>query len=153
MRPTWIERVPCLVDANVLLPVLAEGHPHHPVATAWWQACADDDVGLCLPVRMAILRLLTNVRVMGSGTLRPVQALDVLDQLMGDPRVVVLEQPPPGHAAHWRTNVARREPTPNLWTDAWLAAWAQAGDLEMVTFDRGFRSFSKLRLKLLVPAA
>jgi hypothetical protein len=35
----------------------------------WWERCDDDDVGLCLPVHMAMLRLLTNVRVMGTGTL------------------------------------------------------------------------------------
>lgn len=47
--------------------------------------------------------------------------------------------------------MARREPSPDLWTDAWLAALAQAHDLEMVTFDRGFRSYSKLKLRLLEP--
>ena len=36
--------------------------------------------------------------------------------------------------------------------DAWLAALAQAHDCEMVTFDRGFRTFSKLKLRLLEPA-
>jgi len=45
----------------------------------------------------------------------------------------------------------RREPSPDLWTDAWLAALAEASDCEMVTFDRGFRSFSRLKLRLLVP--
>jgi len=48
-------------------------------------------------------------------------------------------------------NVVRREPSPALRTDAWLAALAQAGDCEMVTFDRGFRLFSRLTLRLLVP--
>lgn len=38
---------------------------------------------------------------------------------------------------------------PDLWTDAWLAALAQSGDADRVTFDRGFRSFPKLKLVLL----
>lgn len=141
-----------IADADVLLPVLTEGHAHRVPALDWWQNCADGDVGLCLPVRMAILRLLTNVRVMGSGTLRPQQAWDVVDLLVNDPRIVVVDQVPSTHAGHWRSNVARREPSPDLWTDAWLAALAQATDCEMTTFDRGFRSFAKLRLKLLSPA-
>lgn len=45
--------------------------------------------------------------------------------------------------------MARREPSPDLLTDAWLAALAQAHGCEMVTFDGGFRSFAKLKLRLL----
>lgn len=140
-----------VADANVLLPVLTEGHAHRDPAVEWWQGCDDGDVGLCLPVRMAILRLLTNVRVMGSSTLRPVQAWDVVDQLINDPRVVLIDQTPQAHATYWRGNVARRDPSPDLWTDAWLAALAHTSDCKMVTFDRGFRSFSKLKLRLLLP--
>src|SRR5438128_12488437 len=114
----------------------------------WWDACDDGDVGFCLPVRMAILRLLTNVRIMGSGTLRPPQAWDVVGQLINDPRILLIE--PPTHARHWHSNIVRREPSPDLWTGAWLAALAQAGDCEMVTLYRGIRSVSKLKLRLLV---
>ena len=142
----------CIADANVLLPILTEGHAHRQPAADWWQGCEDGHVGLCLPVRMAILRLLTNVRVMGSGTLRPAQAWDAVQKLIDDPRVSLVEQIPPGHGKLWHDNVVRREPTPDLWTDAWLAALAQGSHREMVTFDRGFRSFSKLALRLLVPA-
>lgn len=139
----------CVVDVNVLLPILMEGHPHRLEATGWWDGCEDDAVGLSLPVRMALLRLLCNVRVMGSGTLRPVQAWNALQQLVDDPRIVLADQVPATHAKFWHDNVARREPTPDLWTDAWLAALAQAGACRLVTFDRGFRSFPRLDLHLL----
>lgn len=142
-----------IADANVLLPLLTEGHAHRLPAVDWWESCEDGDVGLCLPVRMALLRLLTNVRVMGSSILRPEQAWDVLCQLTEDPRIVPIDQPPPGHEERWRANILGREPTPDLWTDAWLAALAQATDCEMATFDRGFRSFAKLKLRLLSPTA
>jgi uncharacterized protein len=144
--------VRCIADANALLPILTEGHAHHDPAKAWWEGCDDNDVGLSLPVRMALLRLLTNSRVMGAGTLRPSQAWAAVQCLIDDPRVLVVDQVPGVHAQRWYENVARREPTPDLWTDAWLAALAQALDIEMVTFDRGFRSFSKLKLRLLEPA-
>lgn len=141
-----------VADANVLLPVLTDGHTHHVPAIEWWDGIDDGTVGLCLPVRMALLRLLTNVRVMGSGTLRPEQAWDAVRKLLDDPRISLVDQVPQTHAKHWRANIAKREPTPDLWTDAWLAALAQSTDCEMVTFDRGFRSFSKLKLRLLSPA-
>lgn len=142
----------CIADANVLLPVLVQGHAHQAPAAAWWEACDDGDVGLCLPVRMALLRLLSNSRIMGSSVLRPVQAWGAVQSLIDDPRIETLDQMPAAHGKLWYDNVARREPSTDLWTDAWLAALAQAHDCEMVTFDRGFRSYSKLKLLLLDPA-
>ncbi|HMO45629.1 MAG TPA: PIN domain-containing protein [Rubrivivax sp.] len=142
----------CIADANVLLPLLTEGHAHRAPAVGWWDGCDDGDVGLSLPVRMALLRLLSNSRVMGSSVLRPAQAWNAVQSLIDDPRIEALEQVPAVHGKLWYDNVARREPSPDLWTDAWLAALAQARDCEMVTFDRGFRSFSKLKLRLLESA-
>jgi uncharacterized protein len=144
--------VRCIADANVLLPVLADGHAHQLPASAWWEACDDGDVGLSLPVRMALLRLLSNGRVMGTSVLRPAQAWGAVQSLIDDPRIEVVDQVPASHSKLWYDNVARREPSPDLWTDAWLAALAMAHDCEMVTFDRGFRSYSKLKLRLLEPA-
>jgi predicted nucleic acid-binding protein len=37
----------------------------------------------------------------------------------------------------------------NFWTDAYLAAFACSASLTLVTFDRGFRLFSELDLRLL----
>jgi toxin-antitoxin system PIN domain toxin len=144
--------VRCIADANVLLPLLTEGHAHRAPALDWWDACEDQAVGLCLPARMALLRLLSNSRVMGSSVLRPAAAWNAVQSLIDDPRIEMLELVQATHAKFWYGNVARREPSPDLWTDAWLAAAAQAHDCEMVSFDRGFRSFSKLKLRLLEPA-
>jgi toxin-antitoxin system PIN domain toxin len=143
----------CIADANVLLPALAEGHAHRHPALQWWDRCEDGDVGLSLPVRMALLRLLSNARVMGSGVLYPERAWEVVERLLNDPRVVLIDQTPRSHAKYWRANIVGREPNPDLWTDAWLAALAQATDCEMTTFDRGFRSFAGLKLRLLTPAS
>ncbi len=138
-----------IADANVLLPVLSSDHPHHAAALGWWKECETGEIGLCLPVRMAILRLLSNSRVMGSSVQRPEAAWAAVTALDDEPRVVAIEQVPASHSAFWRGNVSGREPTPDLWTDAWLAALAQATGCEMVSFDRGFRSFKGLKLRLL----
>jgi toxin-antitoxin system PIN domain toxin len=139
-----------IADANALLPLLSSDHPHHAAAAAWWDGCRDGDVGLCLPVRMALLRLLSNRRVMGSSVQRPEAAWTAVEALATDPRVVAVEQVAAEHQARWRAHVAGREPTPDLWTDAWLAALAEVTASEMVTFDRGFRAFKGLKLRLLV---
>jgi toxin-antitoxin system PIN domain toxin len=129
--------------------LITEGHAHQAPAANWWDSCDNGDVGVSLPVRMALLRLLSNTKVMGSSVLRPAAAWTAVQSLIDDPRIEVLDQVPAAHDKLWYDNVARREPSPDLWTDAWLAALAQAHDCEMVTFDRGFRSFSKLNLHLL----
>ena len=61
----------CIADANVLLPILSSDHPHHRVAAAWWDEREAGEIGMCLPVRMALLRLLSNRHVMGSSVQRP----------------------------------------------------------------------------------
>lgn len=116
----------CIADANVLLPLLAEGHAHQAPAADWWDACDNGDVGLSLPVRMALLRLLSNTKVMGSSVLRPAAAWNAVQRLIGDPRIEVLDQVPAAHGKLWYDNVARREPSPDLWTDA-LAGSACTG--------------------------
>ena len=140
-----------IVDANVFLPLLTDGHGMRVPALRWWDSCADGDAGLSLPVRMALLRLLSNSRVMGTSTLHPERAWEVVGELIADPRVIVIEQPPQSHARYWLASVVGRLPAPDLWTDTWLAALAQATDAEMTTFDRGFLAFKKLKLRLLSP--
>ncbi len=115
----------------------------------WWDGLSDGDVGLCVPVRMGLLRLLCNRRVMGASVQAPEAAWDAVEQLRNDPRMTCLTDTPTGHDDHWRANVTGREPTPNVWTDAWLAALAQTLDKELVSFDRGFRAYRNLLLKLL----
>lgn len=55
--------MPSIADANVLLPVFADGHSHPTSPVTWPDACGDGDFGLCLPVHMALLPLLSNARV------------------------------------------------------------------------------------------
>ena len=140
-----------IVDANVFLPLLADGHSMRASALRWWDACANGDAGMSLPVRMALLRLLSNSRVMGTSTLYPERAWDVVGELIGDPRVIVIEQLPQSHASYWLASIVGRQPSPDLWTDAWLVALAQATDCEMITFDRVFLAFNTLKLRLLAP--
>lgn len=118
---------------------------------AWWNEQGDDEVGLCLPVRMSLLRLLSNRKVMGDSVQRPEAAWSAVEALAAQPCVVAIDVVSPSHSVYWRRNVEGREPTPNLWTDAWLAALAQSLRSEMVTFDRGFRQFTELNLRLLTP--
>ncbi|MDB5972374.1 MAG: hypothetical protein JWQ90_4824 [Hydrocarboniphaga sp.] len=39
-----------IADANLLLPVLTEGHAHRGPAIEWWEGCADGTVALGDPI-------------------------------------------------------------------------------------------------------
>lgn len=67
---------------------------------------------------------------------------------MLDPRVSFVDEPPEIDL-HWRALTQRQSHSTNVWSDAWLAAFAVAADLNLVTFDRGFTAFGDLRLTLL----
>jgi len=115
----------------------------------WWEEQPDATVGSCLLTRLAVLRLLTNKVAMNGMPVTPDEAVQAWRQLQNDPRSLQIEAEPIGHEPRFVALISGREPTPNLWTDAWLAALALSLDYEMATFDRGFKSFRGLKLRLL----
>ncbi len=138
-----------IADVNVFLPLLIRAHPAHRAALDWFEAQPNAGVGWSLPVKLGVLRLLCNPKVMGSDALAPTAALDVWTALAANPRLSEVNRLPADHETHlWRL-LAAREPSPNVWTDAWLAALAICLSCEMVTFDRGFRAFDGVELRLL----
>lgn len=141
----------CIADANVLFPLLVQGHAAHAAAMEWWQEQPDGTVATCLLTRLAVLRLLSNRVAMNGDPVKPKGALLAWQQLADDPRSIHIDSEPALHEQRFASLVTAREPTPNLWTDAWLAALALSLDYEMTTFDRGFKSFRGLRVRLLTP--
>jgi uncharacterized protein len=139
----------CIADANVLFPLLVQGHVAHEVARAWWDEQPDAAVGTCLLTRLAVLRLLTNRIAMNGVPIKPREAVDAWAQLANDPRSFRVEAEPAALESRFISFVTGREPTPNLWTDAWLAALAVSLGYQITTFDRGFKSFRGLTLRLL----
>jgi toxin-antitoxin system PIN domain toxin len=139
----------CIADANVLFPLLVQGHAAHHVVRRWWEEQPDGNVGTCLLTRLAVLRLLTNKIAMNGMPVTPDEAVQAWRQLQNDPRTLQIEAEPINHEPRFVALISDREPTPNLWTDAWLAALALSLDYEMTTFDRGFKSFRGLKLRLL----
>jgi toxin-antitoxin system PIN domain toxin len=139
----------CIADVNVLFPLLVQGHAAYEVAKAWWDDQPDATVGTCLLTRLAVLRLLTNRVAMNGTPVSPDEALSAWHRLSDDPRSFHVGAEPADHEARFVSLVTSREPTPNLWTDAWLAALAMSLDYQVTTFDRGFKSFRGLKLELL----
>lgn len=139
-----------VADVTVLFAMLVAAHPHHDIAWNWWEQQPDASVGLCVLTRLALLRLLTNPKAMGGTPVTPVAALTAWDALAADPRCIWLDADAP-HEPFFRRYVSGRQPSPNLWTDAWLAALAASRQLRLTSFDADFRSFNLAQFEHLKP--
>nr|WP_306469752.1 TA system VapC family ribonuclease toxin [Oscillatoria laete-virens] len=135
-------------DINVIFPLLVSRHAHRAAAVEWFDRAGIAEVALCRLTRLGVLRLLCTEAVMGPDVLRPEAALDALEILENDERIVIAPEPPDLDRA-LRECVMGRMSSPNLWSDAYLAAFALAGGVEVVSFDKGFKRFSGLRFCLL----
>ena len=78
------------------------------------------------------------------------EAIEFLDSLCADP-AVSREDEPPATRSLWLQLAQGPLPSPHVWMDAYLAAFAISLGAELVTFDQGFKNFEKhgLRLHLL----
>jgi toxin-antitoxin system PIN domain toxin len=123
-----------LVDVGVWLAAVWGRHVHYPVASDWFNRQADELV-FCRVTQMSLLRLLSNPVIMGDDSVDRSQAWRLFDQLWSDERVLWVDEPAELDAV-WRAISARDDKSHKLWTDDYLAAFAQAGDLTLATLDR-----------------
>jgi predicted nucleic acid-binding protein len=84
---------------------------------------------------MGLLRLLTNESVMGSDVLSSRDAWRAYRTILADERIQFAPEPF-ALEPEWRRLTAQDRPTPKLWTDAYLAAFARAGGMRLVTLDQ-----------------
>lgn len=144
-----------LFDTNVWLAALFTTHPFHALAQqSVQQATPAQPALLCRATQQSFLRLASTpalLKVYGAEGLSNRDALAALDALHLLAQVSWREEPP-GTFALWRTFAARDTASPKVWMDAYLAAFAVAGGLRLVTLDRDFKNFVShgLDLTLLV---
>lgn len=141
-----------LPDVNVWLALSYAAHPLHARATAYWQEACTSNTPLwfCRSTMLALVRLLAQPKVMGTDVLSLPSAMAVYQQWLTTPAVGLLPEPL-GLEGHVQSLLGTdTAPLPNrLWTDAWLAATAEAAGLRMVTFDQDFERFNLSRLQVL----
>jgi uncharacterized protein len=133
-----------LIDVNVILALLADGHLHRKVATEWLETVKDDSVVVTRPVQLSVLRLLSNATVMNGRPLTAKKGLAVWGGMMLDPRFVFLHEDPAKLDMTMRPLVSDQLASGGQWIDIYLAALAINLNLELVTLDQGFRHFPGL---------
>lgn len=134
-----------LLDVNVWLALAYSNHQHHAKAKAWFETQAEDTCAFCRITQMALLRLLTNTKIMGPSIQNQLNAWKIYDQMQNDDRVSYLPEPP-NLEQIFRTFTQKSSPSQSLWTDAYLAAFAVATGSQFITLDLGFDRFNGLDL-------
>ena len=137
-----------LCDVNCLLAFCYDRHGHHPNAITWLESQDELSVVICRITQLSLLRLLTNTSVMGKDVCDLTQAWTIYDTLMGDERFDFSTEPM-DLERYLRRYTAGGRVSPKLWQDAYLAAFARATKLHLVTFDGGFQQYDGLRLTIL----
>jgi uncharacterized protein len=134
-----------LLDTNTWIALAVEAHAQHAVAHAWYAAepLTGGDLVFCRATQTSFLRLITQARVMEGCGLVPLtnlEAVDYLGDMYRDPAVSRVEEPPATRAL-WLRLAGVPIVSPNVWMDAYLAAFAMALGAEFVTFDRAFSKY------------
>lgn len=129
-----------LPDVNVLFPLLVSRHAHRSAALEWFDGRNAGQVAVCRLTKLGVLRLLCTPQIMGPDVLTPKAAIEAFGALEDDERIVFAAEPE-GVDDVLKRFVARCATTPNLWSDAYLAAFAKQAGLKLISFDRGFAKF------------
>jgi uncharacterized protein len=112
----------------------AERHIFHRIARGWFNSIQDERLAFCRVTQLGFLRLLTNKHVMLEEALSPDEAWEAYRVMRLDRRIGYSAEPNELPET-WQVFTEGPLSSPNLWTDAYLCAFASAARLTLVTFD------------------
>ena len=142
-----------LFDTSTWLAATFEQHPSHSVARrALQQATSTQPAFFCRATQQSFLRLVSTAvlaKTYGVPPLTNRDALAVLDALQALPQVGVRDESP-GVFTLWCQLAGLNTVSPKVWMDAYLAAFAIAGGLTLVSLDRDFKNFVPQGLDLVL---
>ncbi len=138
-----------ILDVGVWLAAAWDRHEHHGTVKQWFDG-EQDVLVLCRVTHMALLRLLSNPAVMGADVRSRREAWGVVDEFRSDSRVRWANEPLKVESV-WRALSARDDGSHKLWTDDYLAAFAQVAEARLATLDRSFHArYPSVRVQLLI---
>jgi uncharacterized protein len=136
-----------LPDINVWIALAFPAHAHHQAARTWFDGTAEG-CRLCRVTQMGFLRIANNPAALPGCAVNQAQAWRLYEHFLSHPRVGFAPEPA-GLEPRWRELTSLPRHSPNVWSDAYLAAFADVGALELVTFDSGFAQYRLARCTIL----
>jgi toxin-antitoxin system PIN domain toxin len=132
-----------LPDVNVWVALHHQRHAQHRAALGWFNALNQETtLVFCRQTQLSLFRLLTTDAVMGRETLTQRECWSLYARWLAGGRAQ--ERPePPGVQEAFRARTSAAEPAPKTWMDSYLAAFAEAAQLTLVTFDQALAAKSK----------
>jgi len=131
LKTSWL-----LPDLNVWLALHYERHEHHKIARAWFDSLDErHTLVFCRQTQLGFFRLLTLTANMGADARTQRQCWMIYEEWLAGGRAV-LRPEPDGIEPVLRAGTSAAEPAPKTWMDAYLAAFAETGDLTLVTLDK-----------------
>lgn len=136
-----------LPDVNLWIALAFDSHVHHSAAVTWFESSAQTSF-FCRWTQQGFLRIATNPRALGDEAASLKEAWRLYDKILADPLTGYADEPR-DLESNWRAYTQQESFTPKVWSDAYVAAFAQAAGLEVVTFDRGFQRYNETRSMIL----
>jgi toxin-antitoxin system PIN domain toxin len=129
-----------LLDASVWLPLCAPEHVHYLRARRYWDEESASELAFCRVTALALLRHLTNAKILGNAALDGGAAWRALETWLALPQIILLAEPPglDELLAQWAGKLDLRT---GQWTDAYLAAFAAASGCRLIAFDGDFHRY------------
>jgi uncharacterized protein len=127
------------LDVNVWLALTDSAHTHSEDAWNWLSGLPSDSrLIFSRFTQIGLLRLLTNVAVMGSDVHTLRKAWHAYDELIDDSLVEFYPEPRSADALFRQaTDPLADQRAPKAVGDCWILAFAKSIDATVVTFDRG----------------
>ena len=130
-----------LPDINFWVALSFDSHAHHLTAKTWFASLTGATCFFCRYTQRGFLRLANNPRAFPANAVWQPEAWRLYDVMMSDPLISFVQEPA-NVESFWRRHTQAQRFSHNMWNDAYLAAFAEAANLELVTFDQGFRQFN-----------
>ena len=137
-----------LPDINFWLALTFEVHVHHAVAKKSFDSHPAEPFFFCRFTQQGFLRVGSNAKAFGKEAVSLRKGWGLYDTILSDPRVSLTNEPD-DLEQYWRTYTDIDSLSPKLSSDAYLAAFARAASLQVITFDQAFRQFKGLNCTIL----
>jgi toxin-antitoxin system PIN domain toxin len=138
-----------LPDINVWVAMTFQSHKHHIPSTEWFRNADPARTRFfCRQTQSGFLRLTNSLKMFPTDALTKTEAWQRHNTYLLDPRIGYMNEPA-GVEPQWQLFTQGTQHSPNVWNDAYLAAFAICAGLELVTFDRGFQQFPGLKCTIL----